>query len=107
MVIPYAGTDEALQAVALIGRDPGAHEVSVVILDLTGTRIDDTFGAAPLGQIVETIEAWGAEAVFAGVGPHSERVVRDLPRPPIALHRDVQQAIVAGFQIAAAQRRTA
>jgi anti-anti-sigma regulatory factor len=91
----------------LIGRDPGANEVSVVILDLTGTRIDDTFGAASLDQIVESIEAWGAEAVFAGLGPQSESVITGLSRPPIAVHREVQQAIVAGFQIAEAQRRTA
>ena len=107
MVVPYSGTEEALQAVGLIGRDPGASEVSVVILDLTGTLIDGAFGAAALDQIVESIEAWGAEAVFAGLGPQSERVITDLSRPPIAVHEEVQQAIVAGFQIAEAQRRTA
>ena len=107
MVVPYSGTEEALQAVGLIGRDPSAQEVSVVILDLTGTRIDDVFAAAPLGQIVETIEAWGAEAIFAGLRSRSDHLIADLSKPPIAIHRDVEQAIVAGFQIATAQRRTA
>ena len=107
MVVPYSGTEEAQRSVGLIGQDPGARDVSVVILDLTGTLIDDVFGASALEQIVQTIEAWGAEAIFAGIGPQSERVIRDLSRPPIAIHRDVQQAIVAGFQIAEAQRRSA
>jgi anti-anti-sigma regulatory factor len=106
MVIPYAGADEALRAVELIGRDSGAMEVSVVVLDLTGAIIDDAFGAMALEQIVETAEASGAETLFAGLSPLSQDVVADLDRKPLFVHKDVDQAIVAAFQISDAQRRS-
>jgi anti-anti-sigma regulatory factor len=106
MVIPYAGADEALRAVELIGRDSGAREVTVVVLDLTGAIIDDAFGALALEQIVETAEACGAETLFAGLSPLSQDVVADLDRKPLFVHKDVDQAIVSAFQISDAQRRT-
>ncbi|MDH3212650.1 MAG: hypothetical protein OEM05_09210 [Myxococcales bacterium] len=106
MVIPYSGADEALRAVELIGRDPGAREVSVVVLDLTGAIIDDAFGALALEQIVETAEASGAETVFAGLSPLSVAVVADLDRKPLFVHKDVEQAIASAFRISDAQRRS-
>jgi len=106
MVIPFSGADEALRAVELIGRDPGAREVSVVVLDLTGAIIDDAFGALALEQIVETAEACGAETLFAGISPLSQDVVADLDRKPLFVHKDVDQAIVSAFQISDAQRRS-
>ncbi len=106
MVLPFSGADEALRAVELIGREPGAREVSVVVIDLCGAVVDEAFGAAALEQILECIEAWGAEAVLAGVSPLSERVVAELSRQPLLIHKDLHQAIAAGFQIARAQRRT-
>jgi len=105
MVIPFAGTDESLMAVELIARDPAAREVSVVILDLTGVIVDEAFGAAALEQIVDDIESWGAEAIFAGVSPLSEAVVAGLERQPLVVHKDLHGAIAAGFQIAESQRR--
>jgi hypothetical protein len=105
MVIPFGGADEALLALELIGRDPGAAEVSVVVIDLTGVVVDEAFGAAALEQIVERVEAWGIEAVFAGVSPLSEAVVRELSRPPLLVRKDLHDAIAAAFQIAEAQRR--
>jgi hypothetical protein len=106
MVLPFSGADEALRAVELIGREPGAREVSVVVVDLSGAVLDEAFGAAALEQILESVEAWGAEAVLAGVGPLSQRVVADLARQPLLVHKDLQPAIAAGFQIARAQRRS-
>jgi hypothetical protein len=107
MVIPYAGPDEALQALDLIGRDPGAREVSVVVLDLTGAILDQAFGAVALERIVETAESWGAETVFAGISPMSKAVVDDLERKPLFIHKDVEQAIASAFQISDARRRQA
>ena len=106
MVIPYAGADEALRAVEMIGRDPGAREVSVVVLDLTGAIVDEAFGAMALELIVETAEACGAETLFAGLSPLSQSVVADLDRKPLFVHKDVDQAIVSAFQISDAQRRS-
>jgi hypothetical protein len=105
MVIPFSGADEALLALELIGRDPGAAEVSVVVIDLTGAVIDEAFGAAALEQIVERVESWNIEAVFAGVSPLSQPVVSDLSRPPLLVEKDLQAAIASAFQIAESQRR--
>jgi len=104
MVIPYSGPEEAMLAVELIGRDPGAAAVSVIVIDLTGAVIDEAFGAAALERIVENIETRGAEAVFAGVSPLSEPVVADLARAPLLIEKDLNEAIVAAFRIAESQR---
>jgi anti-anti-sigma regulatory factor len=105
MVLPFSGADEALRAVELIGREPGAREVSVVVLDLSGAVLDEAFGAAALEQILESVESWGAESVLAGVGPLSQRVVAELSHQPLLVHKDLHHAIAASFQIARAQRR--
>jgi anti-anti-sigma regulatory factor len=104
MVVPFSSGDEALQAIDLIGRDPAASDVSVVVVDLSGAIIDESFGAMALEQIVDTIEAWGAEAIFAAVSPLSEVAVADLERQPLVTHKDLSQAVAVAFQIADAQR---
>ena len=104
MVIPFSNGDDALQAVDLIGRDPAAQDVSVVVVDPSGAIIDESFGAMALEQVVDTIESWGAEAIFAAVSPLSEPVVADLERQPLVTHKDLSQAVAVAFQIAAAQR---
>jgi hypothetical protein len=105
MVVPYSGPDEVLMAIDLLGRDPGAAHVSVIVIDLTGAVVDEAFGAAALEQSVENIERWGAEAIFAGVSPLSEGVVAGLDRQPLLLHKDLHAAIAAAFQIAESQRQ--
>lgn len=107
MVVPFQDSDAALNAVELIGRDPAARDVSVVIVDLSGVVIDEAFGATALEQLVERIEGWGAEAVFAAVSPLSEAAVADLERQPLLIHKDIAEAIAAAFQLANAQRNPA
>jgi hypothetical protein len=107
MVIPFQDSDAALNAVELIGRDPAARNVSVVVVDLSGSAIDEAFGAVMLDQLVELIEAWGAEVVFAAVSPLSEAAVEGLERPPLVVHKDIAEAIAAAFQLANAQRNPA
>lgn len=107
MVIPFRSGDEALNAVELIGRDPAARDVSVVVVDLSGAIIDEAFGAMELEQLVELIEAWGAEVVFAALSPLSEAAVADLERQPLLIHKDLAEAIAAAFQLANAQRNPA
>jgi anti-anti-sigma regulatory factor len=107
MVIPFQCGDTALNAVELIGRDPAAHDVSVVVVDLSGAVIDEAFGAAALEQLVELIEAWGAEVIFAAVSPLSEAVIADLERQPLLVHKDIAEAVTAAFQLANAQRHPA
>ncbi len=105
MVLPFCGPDESLHAVELIGRDPAAREVAVVVVDLTGAVIDEGFGALGLEQTLDVIEAWGAEPVLAGVSPLSERVVGELERAHLVVRKDLPQAIAAAFVIAQAQQR--
>jgi hypothetical protein len=105
MVIPFCGPDEALQALDLIGRDPSARQVSVVVVDLSGAIIDEAFGAVALEQLAEGVEAIGAELVFAGVGELSAPVVAGLASPPLLVVKDLHAAIAAAFQVAGAQRR--
>ena len=107
MVIPFQGGDAALNAVELIGRDPAARDVSVVVLDLSGAIIDEAYGALALEQVLELIEAWGADAIFAAVSPLSEATIADLERQPLMIHKDLAEAIAAAFRLANAQRHPA
>jgi hypothetical protein len=104
-VLPFAGPDEAMEAVELIGRDPGAAQVSVVVIDLGGAIIDEAFGAAALERIVEAIERWGAEAILAGGSSLSRGVIDGLAHAPVLWIKDLHEAIAAGFRVAEAQRR--
>jgi anti-anti-sigma regulatory factor len=105
MVIPFSGAEESLRAVELIGRDPGARQVRVVVVDLSGTLIDEGFGAAALEQVFDAIESWGAEPVLTGVSPLCQHAVAGLERSHLVIHKDLPEAIAAGFQIAQALRR--
>jgi len=105
MVVPYAGPDEALAAIELVGRDPGARDVSVIVLDLSGALLDESFEAAALERMLETVELRGAELLLAGVSPLAETVLADLERRPIGVHKDLDHAVAAAFQIAEAQRK--
>ncbi len=105
MVVPYTGPDEALAAIELVGSDPGAREVSAIVLDLAGAPLDEAFAAAALERMLETIEARGGELLLAGVSPLAESVLADLERRPIGIYKDLDHAVAAAFQIADAQRR--
>jgi hypothetical protein len=106
MVIPFSCADEALRGLDLIGRDPAAREVCVVVLDLTDAVLDEAFGAATLEHIVGAIESWGAEPVLAGVSSLSEDAVADLVAQHVIVQKDLALAIASAFQIAGAQGRT-
>jgi hypothetical protein len=105
MVIPFSGVDEALMTLNHLGRDPEASRVSVIVIDVTGAIIDEAFGAAALEQILESIACWGADAIVAGASPLSEPVVVGLERQPLAIHKDLDEAIAAAFRMAQAQRQ--
>jgi hypothetical protein len=105
MVLPFAGADETLHAVELIGLDPGARDVAVVVLDLTGTLLDEGFGALALERVLDAIRSWGAETVLAGVSPLSEPVVAGLEQPHLVVRKDLHEAIATAFRIAEASRR--
>lgn len=105
MVMPFSEPEAALRGLSLIGKDPAARNVSVVVLDLRDVILDDAFGASSLESVVEAIEGWGAEPVLAGVSLLSETAVEDLAARGVPVHKDLPLAIAAAFQIAQAQRR--
>jgi hypothetical protein len=107
MVLPFVGADEALAALDLLRTDPNATQVSVVVIALSGVVLDEGFGAAALEQMLESLDAWGADTIFAGVSTLSLPVVADLALQPVLVHKDVDAAIAAAFQIAESQRRLA
>src|SRR5262245_61495385 len=105
MVLPFAGSDECLRSLDLLGRDPGARAVRVVVVDLSGALIDEGFGAASLEQVLDAVEDWGAEPLLTGISPLSERAVADLEKTHLVIRKDLPAAIATAFQIADAQRR--
>lgn len=106
MVLPYAGPENTLRALELIGHDGQARGVSVVVVDLAGAIVDEAFGALALEQIVHTAESWGAEAIFADPSSMSERVIAELESPPLMVLKDIENAIATAFQIAQSQQNT-
>lgn len=105
MVIPFSGAEESLLALDLIGRDPEARDVRVVVIDLAGAIIDEGFGAAALEQVLDAVEGWGAEPILTGISPLSEPVVADLEASHLVVSKDLPEAIALGFQVAELQRR--
>jgi hypothetical protein len=75
------------------------------VVDLTGEVIDEAFGAVALEQIVDMTEALGIETLFGGASSLSEPVIAGLERQPLMVHKDVDAAISAAFQISRAQNR--
>ena len=104
MVLPFAGGDECLRSLDLLGRDPGARAVRVVVVDLSGALIDEGFGASSLELVLDAVEAWGAEPLLTGISPLSERTVAALEKTHLVIRKDLPEAIATAFQIAEAQR---
>ncbi len=107
MVIPFTGLDEGLQAIELLRHDPSAARVSVVVVDLTDSPLDEGFGASALEQIIDSAEHYGADTLLGGVSPLSEQAVATLDPQPVLVCKDLHAAIAAGFQVADAQMRLA
>jgi hypothetical protein len=105
MVIPYSGADETISGLDLIRRDPGARGVRVVVVDLGGSIVDESFGALDLERVLEAIERLGAEPILTGISPLSERAVASLEASHLLVQKDLPAAIAAAFQIADAMRR--
>jgi hypothetical protein len=104
MVMPFGGPEEALRALDLLQRDPGARDVSVLVVDLRDAVIDEAFGALALEQIVGSASAWGAEVVLADPSPVSRRAIDALDHPPLLVAKSLEEAVASAFQIARAQR---
>lgn len=104
MVMPFTDVDTALGTVEMLGRDPAMRSVRVVVVDLGGTILDEGFGAAALEQLIEDVEAWGADVILTGISPLSAEAVEDLASTQLLIRKDVPEAIAYAFQIAEAHQ---
>jgi hypothetical protein len=104
MVLPFGGAEEGLRTLDLLGQDPEAQQVSVVVVDLGEAIIDAAFGALALELIVQAASSWGAEPLFAEPGVLAEPVLAELDHPPLMVLKGLEQAIATAFQIAAVQQ---
>ncbi len=101
MVLPYSGAGDSLEAIETILADVGPDVLRVVVLDLTGARLDALESAGVL-RVLSALEGHKLEAVLAGFSdPAAEdwlsRARRDAP--PLRA-RDVTDAIALAFQLA-------
>lgn len=104
MILPFSGPDESLRAIDLIGRDPEARDVSVVIVDLEGVVLDEAFGAVALERTLDAIASWGAEAILTEIAPLAEPVVAGLEQQNLLVCKGMAEAISVAFQVARAQQ---
>ncbi|MBW2274874.1 MAG: hypothetical protein JRG96_16530 [Deltaproteobacteria bacterium] len=104
MVLPFTDVEEALLTVEALGREPATAEVRAVVVDLHGVELEDEFAVAVLEQVLDIVEAWGAEALLTGVAPLSESLVADLEATHLLVRKELPEAVATAFQIAEAQR---
>ena len=66
LVLPYSGSEDSLAAVELIRADLGPDQIRVVVIDVTGVRIE-AIEAAGLLRLVDALESLAIESVIAGI----------------------------------------
>src|SRR3990172_5954040 len=66
LILPYAGTDDALECLEVIRADLGPEQIRVVVIDVTGLRLD-ALEVTGLIRLTDTIEAAQLETVIAGM----------------------------------------
>jgi V4R domain-containing protein len=99
MILPYSGAGDSIAALETIAADLGSEAIRVVVLDLTGARVD---GVEALG-IVRTLDDLarrGVESVVVGVP--EDAVARWLgERMALPLRaKDISEGIRLAFQLA-------
>ena len=101
MVLPYSGAGDSLEAIETILADVGPDVLRVVVLDLTGARIDALESAGVL-RVLAALEARKLEAVLAGITDPAagDWLTRARPDSPPLRGRDVTEAIALAFQLA-------
>jgi hypothetical protein len=101
VVLPYSGADDSLEAISVIRGDIGPEQVRVVVVDVTGVRLDG-LEAAGLLRLVDALESIGVEAILAGqrhaAALRPDDAERSLRSPLVA--PDLTTAIALAFQLA-------
>lgn len=100
LILPYSGSEDSLAAVDVIRADVGADQIRVVVIDVTGVRVE-AIEAAGLLRLIDALESLEIEAVIAGL--HSAaRLRRENPHRNLSLPLaapDLTSAIALAFQL--------
>ena len=99
MILPYSGGPDSDEVLEAIEEDLGPDRVRVVVIDVTGARID-SLEAVGLARLLDRVECLGAEPVLVGLDRNAHgpfRADAGLSLPLIA--GDLEEAIALGFQI--------
>jgi V4R domain-containing protein len=101
MVLPYSGAGDSIAALEAIAADLGDRAIRVVVLDVTGARVD-AVEALGLVRILDDLARRAVETVIVGVP--EDLVVRWLSGPEQLAHplraRDISEGIRLAFQLA-------
>lgn len=100
LVLPYSGTEDSLAAVEVIRADLGPDQIRVVVIDVTGVRIE-AIESAGLLRLVDGLESLQLESVVAGLRSAArlrrDEAQRHLSLPLIA--PDLTSGIALAFQL--------
>lgn len=101
MVLPYSGAGDSIEAIETILADVGPDVLRVVVLDLTGARLDALESAGVL-RVLAVLEERKLEAVVAGFADPTaaDWLSRASAGSPPLRARDVTEAIALAFQLA-------
>jgi len=101
MVLPYSGAGDSLEAVETILGDIGPGALRVVVLDLTGARIEE-LEATGLLRVLEMLEGQKLETVLVGLPEHvARRWVSRAAALSLPLRAaDITEGISLAFQLA-------
>ena len=101
MILPYSGAGDSLEAVETILGDLGPGALRVIVLDLTGARID-ALEATGLLRLLEVLEAHKLEAVLVSLPePVARRWLSRSASLSLPLRaRDITEGISLAFQLA-------
>src|SRR5262249_10201539 len=99
MVLPYSGAGDSIAALETIAADLGSEAIRVVVLDVTGARVD-AVEALGIVRTLDDIARRGLESIVVGVP--DDAVARWLgERTTLPLRaRDISEAIRLAFQLA-------
>ncbi len=101
MVLPYSGAGDSVAALETISADLGAGAIRVVVLDVTGARID-AVEATGLLRTIDELARHNLEAVLVGVSDETARLYLADPSQLSSPLRaaDISEAIRLAFQLA-------
>ncbi len=102
MVLPYSGFQDSDAAIEAIRADVGRTLIEVVVVDVTGARID-AVEASGLVQLVNHLEAQRIETILVGLSSAARHYIPTGSSPRVPLQtRDISRGIALAFQVCGA-----